>query len=105
VQSLCPETERARVLRRVLMTTLVDCGENVRPFPDGPSVRACDVEAVRTEFYRQYPADGTEKQRADARRQAFNRSIRESQARGLVASREVEGVQLIWLATTEPTSG
>jgi hypothetical protein len=96
-------TPSMQVLRRVLMTTLVDCGENVRPFPDGPSVRACDVEAVRTEFYRQYPADGTEKQRADARRQAFNRSIRESQARGLVASRDVDGVQLIWLATTEPT--
>jgi hypothetical protein len=76
----------------------------VRPFPDGPSVRACDVEAVRAEFYRQYPADGTDKQRADARRQAFNRAIRQSQARGLVASREVDGVQLIWLATTEPTS-
>jgi hypothetical protein len=97
-------TPSMQVLRRVLMTTLVDCGQNVRPFLDGPEVRACDIEAVRPEFYRQYPADGTEKQRADARRQAFNRSIRESQARGLVASREVEGVQLIWLATTEPAS-
>ena len=96
-------TPSMQVLRRVLMTTLVDCGQNVRPFLDGPEVRACDIELVRREFYRQYPADGTEKQRADARRQAFNRSIRESQARGLVASREVGGVQLIWLATTEPT--
>ena len=96
-------TPSMQVLRRVLMITLVDCGQNVRPFLDGPEVRACDIELVRREFYRQYPADGTEKQRADARRQAFNRSIRESQARGLVASREVGGVQLIWLATTEPT--
>ena len=41
--------------RRVLMTTLVDCGQNVRPFLDGPEVRACDIELVRREFYRQYP--------------------------------------------------
>ena len=94
-------TKSMQLLRRILGTTLVDCGQNVRPFPDGPSVRACDVEAARAEFYRQYPADGTEKQKADARRQAFNRSINAAQARGLVASREVEGVQLIWLATTE----
>ena len=97
-------TPSMQLLRRVLMTGLVDSGQTCRPFLDGPEVRACDMEAVRAEFYRQYPADGTEKQRADARRQAFNRSIRESQARGLLASREVEGVQLIWLATTEPAS-
>jgi hypothetical protein len=96
-------TPSMQLLRRVLMTALVDSGQTCRPFLDGPEVRACDMEAVRAEFYRQYPADGTEKQRADARRQAFNRSIRESQARSLLASREVEGVQLIWLATTEPT--
>ena len=73
-------------------------GKNIRPFPDGPFVCACDVEVVRTEFYRQYPADGTEKQKADARRQAFNRSLRGSQAVGLVVSREVDGAQLVWLA-------
>ncbi len=95
-------TRSMQLLRRVLMTILVDCGREVRPFSAGPMVRACDVAAVRAEFYRQYPADGNEKQRADARRQAFNRAIRDSQARGLVASREVDGVQLIWLATAEP---
>ena len=30
---------------------------------DGPAVCACDIELVRTEFYRQYPADGTEQQK------------------------------------------
>ena len=94
-------TPSMQVLRRVLMTTLVDSGQNVRPFLDGPEVRACDMELVRAEFYRQYPADGTEKQKADARRKAFSRSVKETTARGLVASREVDGVQFIWLATQE----
>jgi hypothetical protein len=93
-----------QVLRRVLMTTLADCGQNVLPFLDGPQVRACDIELVRTEFYRQWPADGTEQQ-IDARRKAFNRSVKDSIARGVVASRQVDGVQLIWLATQGGTNG
>jgi Fe-S-cluster containining protein len=94
-----------QLLRRVLMTALVDSGQTCRPFLDGPEVRACDIELVRREFYRQYPADGTEQQKTDARRKAFNRSVKDSIARGVVASREVNGVQLIWLATQEGTHG
>jgi hypothetical protein len=94
-----------QVLRRVLMTILADCGQNVRPFPDGPAVRACDIELLRTEFYRQYPADGTGKQKSDARRKAFGRCVKESVARSLVTTREVDGVQLIWLNELGPANG
>jgi hypothetical protein len=105
VQADARWTPSMQVLRRVLMTTLVDCGRNVRPFVGGPEVRACDIELVRREFYRQYPANGTDKQKADARRKAFSRSLTETTARGLVATREVDGMQLIWLATQEGTNG
>jgi AAA domain/Bifunctional DNA primase/polymerase, N-terminal len=98
-------TQSMQILRRVLMTILADCGQMVRPFPDGPAVCACDLELVRAEFYRQYPADGTEQQKADARRKAFGRSVRESIARGVVAFRQVDGVQLIWLATQGGANG
>jgi hypothetical protein len=98
-------TPSMQVLRRVLMTILADCGQNVRPFLDGPEVRACDIELLRTEFYRQYPADGTEKQKSDARRKAFGRSVKESVARCLVTTREVDGVQLIWLNELGPANG
>jgi hypothetical protein len=98
-------TPSMQVLRRVLMTTLADCGQDVRPFLDGPEVRACDIDLVRREFYRQYPADGTDKQRADARRKAFSRSVKEATARDLVATREVDGVQLIWLTTLGGAGG
>ena len=46
-----------QLLRRILMTLLVD-GKDITPFLDGPIVRACDIELVRAEFYRQYPAEG-----------------------------------------------
>ena len=53
-----------RLLRRILMTLLVD-GRDIQPFLDGPIVRACDVELVRTEFYRQYPAEGDPRKKAE----------------------------------------
>ncbi len=98
-------TPSMQLLRRVLITILIDCGQIIRPFPDGPEVRACNLEHVRPEFYRQYPADGTEQQKAEARRKAFRRSVNKSIARGVVGSREVDDVQLIWLATQEGLDG
>ncbi len=56
---------------------------------------------VRNEFYRQYPAEGDEKQKTATRRQAFYRAVKDAQDKGLVATREVEGVQLIWRTRPE----
>jgi hypothetical protein len=94
-------TKSLRLLRQVLMTILADHGRNCQPYADGPTVRACDVALVRQEFYRQHPADGDEKQKAAARRQAFNRAIKAAQDASLIAIREVDGVQLVWLTKPE----
>src|SRR5262245_35624552 len=88
-------TKATRRLRQVLMTILADHGRDERPFADGPTVRACDLELVRQEFYRQHPADGDEKQKAETRRQAFYRAIKAAQEASLIAIREVAGVQLV----------
>jgi hypothetical protein len=89
-----------RLLRQVLMTILADTGRNCKPYADGPTVRACNLELVRHEFCRQYPADGDEKQKAHTRFQAFYRAIKAAQD-GLIAIRELEGVQLVWLTKPE----
>ncbi|HZC56023.1 MAG TPA: AAA family ATPase [Xanthobacteraceae bacterium] len=91
-------TKVTRQLRKVLMTILADHGADHQPFADGPIVRACNLDLVRNEFYRQHPADGTEKQKTDARRQAFNRAFKAAQEGSLIATREIAGVQLVWLA-------
>jgi len=88
-----------RLLRQVLMTVLTTAGTETTPFADGPVVRACNIELVRPEFYRQYPADGDDKKKQDTRRQAFNRAVKNAQAQKLIGTREVNGVQLIWLTT------
>jgi len=98
-------TPSMQLLRRVLMNILVDCGQTVRPFSDGPEVRACEITLVRSEFYRQCPADGTKEQIAETRRKAFYRAVKDAQARGVVACREVEGAQLIWLVKEESMDG
>jgi hypothetical protein len=88
-----------QLLRRILMTMLVDAGNEMMPFADGPVVRAVDLNLVRAEFCKQYPADGdTKKQKTNARRQAFNRVVKDAQAKKLIATREVNDVQLVWLA-------
>jgi hypothetical protein len=89
-----------QLLRGILMTMLVDCGKDIRA--DGPIVRAVDLKLIRAEFYKQYPAEGDTKQQTNVRRQAFNRAVKDAQAKNLIATREVDGVQLVWLvAKTE----
>ena len=97
-----PWSKSLRLLQRTLSTALAELGSQQRPFADGPIVCAVDLEAVRSEFYKSYPADGAEKQKQAARRQAFNRAIRDAQAANLIAIRAVDGVTLIWLAAGEP---
>ena len=87
-----------RLLQRALMNVLVDHGSDQRPFPDGPIVRAVDVEVVRTEFYKGYSADGDAKQKQNTKRQAFNRAVRDAQERSLICVRENGDTTWIWLA-------
>jgi hypothetical protein len=94
-------TKSLRPLRQVLMTVLADAGTEVAPFADGPVVRAVNIELVRTEFCRQYPAEGNQKQKADARRQAWRRVIKDAKDKQLIATREVGDIQLIWLIRPE----
>lgn len=90
-----------RLLQRILLAALAESGKDIRPFADGPMVRACELELVRTEFVKQYVTDGTLEQRAAAQRQAFRRAVMDAQAKDLVAIRVIDGVQLIWLVKPE----
>jgi hypothetical protein len=90
-----------QLLRRILMTMIVDAGKEVAPFADGPVVRAVDSKLVRAEFCKQYPADGDAKQKAATRRQAFGRAVKLAQSKSLIMVREVDDTQLMWLATRE----
>jgi hypothetical protein len=87
-----------RLLRQVLMNMLADAGKDLRPFLDGPVVRAVDQEIVRAEFYKSYPADGDAKAKQNVRRQAFGRALKDAQAKSLIGVREIDTVTYVWLA-------
>ena len=85
-----------------MMTTMVDHGHNAQPFLDGPQVRACNIELVRAEFYRQCVAEGDAQQKQNTRQRAFKRAIKDATARGVIATREMDdGVHLVWLVKPE----
>ena len=93
------EKKSLRLLRQVLINTLVEAGKEITPWADGPIVRAVDIEVVRPQFYKGYPAaeatDANAKQAA--RQKAFKRAINEAKASNLIGSSEIEAVIYIWL--------
>jgi hypothetical protein len=91
-------TRSLSALRRILMSMLADAGENIRPFHDGPEVRAVRSKIVRDEFYRQFAGgEDDQKKKSEAQRKAFNRALKAAQEKGLLGIREVDGVQWLWL--------
>ena len=89
-----------RLLRRILMVALAAAGQELNS-DKNTIVRAVHSDVVRMEFYRQYPGEGTEEQRKEARRKAFNRTMKDAQARNLIGCCEADGVQWAWLAEPE----
>jgi hypothetical protein len=85
-------TRSLRLLRKILMTLLATAGEQITPFADGPAVLAVRVELVRTEFFKQHPAE-----QADTKRKAFDRAVSRAQDDDLIGVREVSGTKWLWL--------
>jgi AAA domain len=96
-------TRSLRLLRQVLMNIVAQCGSQQRPYPDGPVVRAVDLEIVRAEFYKSYPADGDERAKQETRKKAFQRAIKTAQEKGLTGIRDIGAVTYVWLATPSTT--
>jgi hypothetical protein len=83
-----------RLFRKILMTLLATAGEQIQPYADGSTVLAVKTELVRAEFYKQFSSDKT-----DSKRKAFQRAISGAQSRDLIAIREVNGIEWLWLIT------
>lgn len=94
-------SKAVKLLRRIVMNLLVDCGEQIRPFADGPLVRALKVKLVETEFHKAYLTTGeTEAIKKQAKRMAFRRAIDSTGDK--IVTREVGGVDYIWLSQAGP---
>jgi len=90
-----------KLLHRIIMNLLPDCGEQIKPFANGPLVRALKVSLVEAEFLKSYVTVGeTEKAKKDAKRKAFQRAV--DTAGDNLTTREVGGVDYIWLVNPNP---
>jgi hypothetical protein len=88
-----------KLLRRILMTLMTDAGADIRPFADGPIVRALKVELVQAEFHKSYFGGGEgKKAKRDAKSVAFRRAIQDAMDKGVVVTRELNGEDYAWLA-------
>jgi len=92
-------TGNGRVLKNALERALIDHGKPMRPFTDGPEVQAVTLKLVRTEFYASYAAETTE-----AKKKVMRRQLDIAISRNLVASREIGGVDHLWLLSDQSES-
>ena len=91
-------TGNAKVLRSAVERATIDDGAIIRPFGmEGPEVKAVEHERLRAEFYSVYPAENQV-----AKNKAFNRLRTDALAKSLIASREIAGVDWIWLVSGDP---
>ena len=79
-------------LKRLIMSAMAEHGVEREIPPDGPAVRMISQGVVRGLFNAQTSADGTPKQKADFRRQQFNRALDWAESQELIASLEIDDV-------------
>jgi hypothetical protein len=85
-----------------LVTAITEHGTEQRPLPDGPPVRAVQLDKIREEFNKRYPLDdGDRQKRLNKRRQVFKRSMETAQSRGLIEGRQIEESFMVWLTDPE----
>ena len=66
----------------------------MQPFGnEGMTVKAVPEHAVRDEFYKSYPADNQE-----AKKKAYQRALLGSRDKELIGSREIGGIDHLWMA-------
>jgi hypothetical protein len=97
-------------LRKVIMSLMAEHGVDIHPFPDGKPIRAVKVELVEAEFHRSYPVTRrggeTERQIQDTKRRAFKRGLEDAVIKkGVIVTREIHGVDWVWLASRSPDEG
>lgn len=91
---------RLSLFRDCIVAALDKHGEEIKPFTDGPWVRAVEIEKIRRVYYERR-ADQIEE---ESLRKAFQRHLKSTVDLGMVVVREIEQKQLLWFsAKTEET--
>jgi hypothetical protein len=87
-----------RIFRAALTDAMAEHGASTKPFVDGPVLRTVSIQVVRDEFMKAYIGD------ADAKRKAFTRNVKAARESGLIGSREIAGIDHLWLVEPDRTN-
>ena len=98
-----------RIFKAAVETTIASHGKPVRPYgsndplkDDDLTVRAVPLDTVRFEFAAAYPAEGSDaKAKAHAKQMAFTRALKQARDKELVCSREIGGIDYLWLVVKD----
>jgi hypothetical protein len=91
-----------RIFRAALGVALLDHGGETRPYAHhGPKVRSVPESYVRAEFTAAYPPGRDGEQRVEAKRKAYRRAMDAALKAGLIGSREIAGIDHLWLVNDE----
>jgi hypothetical protein len=96
-------TKAERLFRTSMEVAVLDKGKDIRPYgAEGPMVKAVPLSTARSEFMAAYPADAEDQRERDAaKRSAFNRALKSVRAKNLICSREIDGIDNLWLVLDE----
>lgn len=96
-------SKSTKILRAAMAEVLLNKGRACDPFGDGKlTVKVVALDAVRAEFEARYPADADDaNKRADTKRKAFKRAVKDALERDLIGSREIDGIDHIWLVNND----
>jgi hypothetical protein len=88
-----------KVFRKAMQVALTDHGKKLRPFGvEGSEMLVVAEAKVRAEFVASYPIDGeTSEKRSEAKKKAYGRALKSALDRELVISRDIGGVDHLWL--------
>jgi hypothetical protein len=91
--------KKLRTLKRAIDLVLDKLGIDVRPFDDGPLVKAAELKLVREEYYTAYPADGDEEHQLAAKQKAFQRHLDDARDANLAMTRRIGGMTYVWIVS------
>jgi len=81
-----------KVFHAAMRNAVAEHGKRLHPFgPTSPKLLVVEAKHVREEFIASYPAD------AEAKKKAYSRALKDALSSGLVVSREIYGVDHLWL--------
>ena len=101
--------QQERLLLNTVQLALIEAGRDLRPYSDGPEVRAVTEEAIRLRYYarlaEEADPDETPDKLAERQRKSFRRSLNSAVKAMRLLAGERNGKRIVWLPRAVDPNG